>query len=196
MLNWTLTSSVSSGCYQLISCIGTFFHLDLTVPAFIYLFTYLFVYLILFVYFWCVHLFNYSLMYPFICWFVYSFGWNPTRRELLNDCCLISFIKKQGLSLHARNVSLARSCGDPGDIPQGRHEGDCHAFSCRVTYSCYPGFDLVGRANRYCQADGTWTPQELPICVRKSIGVKRCQAASCGVTAGLHWALLAPNSTV
>ena len=63
----------------------------------------------------------------------------------------------------------ARSCGDPGDIPQGRHEGDCHAFSCRVTYSCDPGFDLVGRANRYCQADGTWTPQELPICVRKFI---------------------------
>lgn len=37
----------------------------------------------------------------------------------------------------------------------------------QVTYHCSPGFDLVGRANRYCQADGTWTPSELPICVRK-----------------------------
>lgn len=38
----------------------------------------------------------------------------------------------------------------------------------QVTYHCSPGFDLVGRANRYCQADGTWTPVELPICVRES----------------------------
>ena len=47
----------------------------------------------------------------------------------------------------------------------------------QVTYYCAPGFDLVGRANRYCQADGTWTPSELPICVRKflftCISIKR-----------------------
>uniref|UniRef100_A0A0P5PLV4 Sushi, von Willebrand factor type A, EGF and n=1 Tax=Daphnia magna TaxID=35525 RepID=A0A0P5PLV4_9CRUS len=59
----------------------------------------------------------------------------------------------------------ARSCGEPTDITNGRHEGECYAFGCRVTYYCTAGFDLVGRANRYCQADGTWTPGELPICV-------------------------------
>ena len=29
-------------------------------------------------------------------------------------------------------LSPARSCGEPPDIANGRHEGDCHAFGCRV----------------------------------------------------------------
>ncbi len=61
----------------------------------------------------------------------------------------------------------ARSCGAPSQVQYGHVEGDCFAFGCRVTYACQDGFELFGRANRYCQADGTWTPFELPICVRK-----------------------------
>ena len=30
-------------------------------------------------------------------------------------------------------VCAARSCGEPHEIANGRHEGDCHAFGCRVS---------------------------------------------------------------
>ncbi|XP_069936040.1 sushi, von Willebrand factor type A, EGF and pentraxin domain-containing protein 1 isoform X3 [Cherax quadricarinatus] len=65
----------------------------------------------------------------------------------------------------------AKSCGDPGEILNGFKEGSCFSFSCRVTYQCRPGFELVGKSNNYyCQHDGTWTPQKLPICTQINCG--------------------------
>ncbi|KAK7866166.1 hypothetical protein R5R35_001392 [Gryllus longicercus] len=58
-----------------------------------------------------------------------------------------------------------RSCGLPDDIPNGWHAGECHTYGCRVTYHCADGFELTGRGERFCQADGTWSPKELPACV-------------------------------
>lgn len=29
------------------------------------------------------------------------------------------------------------------------------------------GYELVGKQEKYCQADGAWSPKELPTCVRK-----------------------------
>ncbi|KAL0277452.1 UNVERIFIED_CONTAM: hypothetical protein PYX00_004721 [Menopon gallinae] len=58
-----------------------------------------------------------------------------------------------------------RSCGAPMDISHGWHAGECYTLGCRVEYHCAEGYELVGRAERYCQADGTWSPRELPSCV-------------------------------
>ncbi|XP_049790095.1 sushi, von Willebrand factor type A, EGF and pentraxin domain-containing protein 1-like [Schistocerca nitens] len=58
-----------------------------------------------------------------------------------------------------------RSCGPPADTQHGWHAGECYTFGCRVTYHCAEGFELVGRPDRFCQADGTWSPRELPACV-------------------------------
>ncbi|XP_076260368.1 hig-anchoring scaffold protein isoform X2 [Rhynchophorus ferrugineus] len=58
-----------------------------------------------------------------------------------------------------------RSCGPPTDISHGWHAGECYTFGCRITYHCAEGYELVGRAERHCQSDGTWTPKELPTCV-------------------------------
>ncbi|XP_045762822.1 uncharacterized protein LOC123865673 [Maniola jurtina] len=58
-----------------------------------------------------------------------------------------------------------RSCGEPGDVPHGWVTADCHTFGCRATVQCGQGFELVGKAERYCQADGFWAPKELPTCV-------------------------------
>ncbi|XP_039298453.1 sushi, von Willebrand factor type A, EGF and pentraxin domain-containing protein 1 isoform X2 [Nilaparvata lugens] len=58
-----------------------------------------------------------------------------------------------------------RSCGAPQDTAQGWHAGECYTYGCRVTYHCADGFELVGRNERFCQADGSWTPKELPACV-------------------------------
>ncbi|XP_030753340.1 uncharacterized protein LOC115880296 [Sitophilus oryzae] len=58
-----------------------------------------------------------------------------------------------------------RSCGAPTDISHGWHAGECYTFGCRITYHCAEGYELVGRAERNCQSDGTWTPKELPTCV-------------------------------
>ncbi|XP_049824701.1 sushi, von Willebrand factor type A, EGF and pentraxin domain-containing protein 1 isoform X2 [Aethina tumida] len=58
-----------------------------------------------------------------------------------------------------------RSCGAPTDISHGWHAGECYTFGCRITYHCAEGYELVGRNERFCQSDGTWTPKELPTCV-------------------------------
>ncbi|XP_063237081.1 sushi, von Willebrand factor type A, EGF and pentraxin domain-containing protein 1 isoform X2 [Bacillus rossius redtenbacheri] len=58
-----------------------------------------------------------------------------------------------------------RSCGPPADIQHGWHAGECYTYGCRVAYHCADGFEVVGRQERYCQADGSWSPKELPSCV-------------------------------
>ncbi|XP_050510786.1 complement factor H isoform X3 [Diabrotica virgifera virgifera] len=58
-----------------------------------------------------------------------------------------------------------RSCGAPTDISHGWHAGECYTYGCRITYHCAEGYELVGKNERYCQADGTWNPKELPTCV-------------------------------
>ncbi|XP_045513614.1 uncharacterized protein LOC123707539 isoform X2 [Pieris brassicae] len=58
-----------------------------------------------------------------------------------------------------------RSCGEPGEVPHGWVTADCHTFGCRAVVQCGQGFELVGKAERYCQADGAWAPKELPTCV-------------------------------
>ncbi|XP_056646421.1 sushi, von Willebrand factor type A, EGF and pentraxin domain-containing protein 1 isoform X5 [Diorhabda sublineata] len=58
-----------------------------------------------------------------------------------------------------------RSCGAPTDISHGWHAGECYTYGCRITYHCAEGYELVGKNERYCQADGAWNPKELPTCV-------------------------------
>ncbi|XP_065167243.1 CUB and sushi domain-containing protein 3-like isoform X3 [Atheta coriaria] len=58
-----------------------------------------------------------------------------------------------------------RSCGTPMDIPNGWHAGECYTYGCRITYHCAENFELVGKSERFCQADGTWIPKDLPTCV-------------------------------
>lgn len=60
---------------------------------------------------------------------------------------------------------LARSCGQPPDPAHGWHSGESYTFGGKVTYHCGEGYELVGKSERYCQADGSWTPKELPTCV-------------------------------
>lgn len=63
--------------------------------------------------------------------------------------------------------SPARSCGQPPDPGNGWHAGECYTYGCRVLYQCGSGYEIVGKAERYCQADGSWVPKELPTCVCK-----------------------------
>ncbi|XP_023215881.1 sushi, von Willebrand factor type A, EGF and pentraxin domain-containing protein 1-like isoform X1 [Centruroides sculpturatus] len=58
---------------------------------------------------------------------------------------------------------IPRSCGIPGEVENGRREGDLFTFTSRVTYHCLDGYELVGRANRYCQSNGEWSGV-LPSC--------------------------------
>jgi len=97
--------------------------------------------------------------------------WNafvsPVSTKLLH-----SLIHKFSLSLslslslsHSSIISTAKSCGHPGDIDNGVRDGVAHTFTSRVTYSCNDGYELVGRANRYCQSNGQWSGV-LPSCRR------------------------------
>lgn len=60
-----------------------------------------------------------------------------------------------------------RSCGQPSDPQFGWHAGECYTFGCRITYHCGEGYELVGKQAADCQADGAWSPKELPTCVCK-----------------------------
>lgn len=59
-----------------------------------------------------------------------------------------------------------QSCNLPPDIPNGWHSGECYTYDCRVSYHCMEGYELVGKTEKLCLADGTWTPKELPQCVQ------------------------------
>ncbi|PBC31645.1 Sushi, von Willebrand factor type A, EGF and pentraxin domain-containing protein [Apis cerana cerana] len=57
-------------------------------------------------------------------------------------------------------------CGPPADIANGWHAGECYTYDCRVSYHCADGYELVGKAEKLCLEDGTWTPKESPQCVQ------------------------------
>ncbi|XP_034950831.1 uncharacterized protein Hasp [Chelonus insularis] len=57
------------------------------------------------------------------------------------------------------------NCGLPADIAYGWHGGDCYTFNCTVTYHCVDGYKLIGKAEKVCAADGTWSPREPPQCM-------------------------------
>ncbi|CAG9821323.1 unnamed protein product [Phaedon cochleariae] len=58
-----------------------------------------------------------------------------------------------------------RSCGAPTEISHGYHAGECYTYGCTITYHCAEAYELVGKKERFCQADGTWSPKELSTCV-------------------------------
>jgi hypothetical protein len=60
----------------------------------------------------------------------------------------------------------AKSCGNPGDIKNGVKEGVVFSFTSKVTYTCDEGYELIGRANRYCQSNGQWSGV-TPSCQRE-----------------------------
>ena len=70
------------------------------------------------------------------------------------------------LTYIANVVFLARRCPHPGDIPNGRREGNTFIFPNRVTYVCAEGYTLIGRNYRVCQANGEWSGN-TPTCKRK-----------------------------
>lgn len=63
----------------------------------------------------------------------------------------------------------ARSCGAPADIANGWHAGECYTYDCRVAYHCITDYELVGKSEKICLADGTWSPKESPQCVQVSM---------------------------
>ena len=59
------------------------------------------------------------------------------------------------------------NCGSLEDIDNGDVSINPDTrFQSAATYSCNAGFQLVGRSQRQCQADATWSGSE-PSCVGK-----------------------------
>ena len=81
----------------------------------------------------------------------------------------LSMSMSMSMSMSLRNDESAKKCEEPSDILNGYRVGECYDYSCRVEYVCQTGFEIVGQSRyRYCQADGTWSPRELPSCKRTS----------------------------
>ena len=52
-------------------------------------------------------------------------------------------------------------------MSDGTVTGTSYMFEDVLTYSCDPGFTLIGSSERECQADGTWSCDQ-PRCVSAS----------------------------
>ncbi|XP_013390343.1 MAM and LDL-receptor class A domain-containing protein 1 [Lingula anatina] len=61
------------------------------------------------------------------------------------------------------NCSI-RSCGDPGIPVNGGWDGDDFTVGSNVTYSCSPGYLLVGSRVRWCTYTGIWSGK-VPECI-------------------------------
>ena len=85
---------------------------------------------------------------------------------------------------------LARPCAQPQDPANGWHTANCYSYTCHAFYTCADGYELVGRAERVCQADGTWAPKDLPTCVRKLIHFLRDLVYCIGNSEGCSFYLL------
>eukprot|EP00106_Octopus_bimaculoides_P014698 XP_014782140.1 PREDICTED: protein lev-9-like [Octopus bimaculoides] len=56
-----------------------------------------------------------------------------------------------------------KNCGFPGELVNGRREGNRFRFPGKVTYHCNEGYELHGQPVRECQANGVWSGS-LPVC--------------------------------
>lgn len=54
---------------------------------------------------------------------------------------------------------IPKSCGDPGQIENGKRQGESFIIASSVLYSCNSGFEMMGQARRYCQSDSQWSGQ-------------------------------------
>uniref|UniRef100_A0A1L8DNY1 Putative secreted protein n=1 Tax=Nyssomyia neivai TaxID=330878 RepID=A0A1L8DNY1_9DIPT len=63
-----------------------------------------------------------------------------------------------------------QSCGQPPDPLNGFHSGECYTFGCLIRYHCSEGYELVGKPERLCDSNGSWTPQLVPTCVSTTAG--------------------------
>ncbi|XP_006826066.2 protein lev-9-like [Saccoglossus kowalevskii] len=52
---------------------------------------------------------------------------------------------------------VARSCGSPGSIRNGRTIGNLFTFPNRVYYECNEGYNLIGRSYQACQTNMEWS---------------------------------------
>lgn len=66
---------------------------------------------------------------------------------------------------------VPKSCGDPGQIENGKRHGDSFIIASSVLYTCNEGFEMVGQARRYCQSDNQWSGQ-----------APKCEPVSCNPT--------------
>lgn len=54
---------------------------------------------------------------------------------------------------------LPKSCGDPGQVDNGKRHGDSFIIASSVMYTCNEGYEMVGQSKRYCQSDSQWSGQ-------------------------------------
>ena len=63
-------------------------------------------------------------------------------------------------------ISLAKSCGRPNDIPNGKIIGYVFSFKEKIRYECNEGYNLKGPSYRTCQDNEKWGDKD-PICEGK-----------------------------
>uniref|UniRef100_A0A8D2QC34 Beta-2-glycoprotein 1 n=1 Tax=Zonotrichia albicollis TaxID=44394 RepID=A0A8D2QC34_ZONAL len=72
-------------------------------------------------------------------------------------------------------LCLPRRCPPPPPLQNGKMEFEELQYQSTVTFSCDPGYNLVGSRTSQCMADGKWTgtfPQCQPVTCPTPIGIE------------------------
>ncbi len=62
----------------------------------------------------------------------------------------------------------AKSCGNPGNLPNGKLKSYIFTFKSKVYFECNHGYKVVGDKYRQCQANQRWGGK-MPTCERKHV---------------------------
>ena len=62
---------------------------------------------------------------------------------------------------------LVVDCGNPGSPAHGnRDSSNVFTYDASASFTCDPGYELVGEQSIKCQGDGTWS-SSIPVCRRE-----------------------------
>lgn len=72
--------------------------------------------------------------------------------------CVVGYVKQSSGRCDIVN------CSDPGTPPYGSRSGKILSYGSKLSFSCTPGYELMGAQFLSCQSDGTWNGN-VPKCL-------------------------------
>ena len=82
------------------------------------------------------------------------------------------------------SVFLAIPCKTPVNPRNGSYQlvDNRKTYGSRVLFQCNPNYHLSGQNTAQCQADGTWSPSNQPLCIGECSNTK---ASECVVATSI-----------
>ena len=93
-----------------------------------------------------------------------------TRVHTTTQCVQYTVTSAMNIAYHFPFLFKDVDCGMPEDITNGTVTTSSTVYNSNATYTCDPGYVLVGLAVRVCEADGSWS-NAAPACERRCMTI-------------------------